>query len=523
MMTRPTTAGIGRQSALRLSVVLLALCWWSTSAAAQKRVALIVGNASYAHVPSLANPQNDAGDVAAAMGPLGFEVISGVNVTRARFSELLGQLGTALKPGDEALFFYAGHGMQAKGVNYLVPVDAQIRAEADLDREAVALERVLEQMRQAGTKIVMLDACRNNPFADNLVQSAGSRAISANRGLAVSVASELGTFIAYATQPGNVARDGEGRNSPFTEKLKAHIATPGQSITDLMMVVRNEVAAATDGAQIPWEHSALSRRFHFRAGAEVALDARGQKASEAAEAWGWIRNSANPAVLDEFIRRFPDTPFASQARSTLAGLKAKPDVVATAIPNIKTMSLRQVQPSFDCKVHYQDAEVAICNTAELSILDNEISRLYVAALADQSQTRRNALAAEQRAWIEARNACGTNVACLTAAHQRRVSGLARAARARPAALVAKAKPSFDCAEHVLPSEVAVCSDPLLARLDVDLDKRYGALAGRLTDTRRRALGVEQRQWLVARNTCASDPRCLELQYRARIGQIQSWR
>ena len=502
----------------------------ATPASAQKRIALIVGNSAYAHAPQLPNPQNDAVDIQSALRALGFEIILGVNADRAQFAKLLKQFGDAIAVSDETLFFYAGHGMQAKGVNYLIPIDAKVRSEQDLEQESVSLDLVLRQMQRAATRIIMLDACRDNPFAGVFAQGTGTpgtsaqgtRAIGPAAGLAVSTASELGTFIAYATQPGNVARDGEGRNSPFTDKLKVHLPTSGQSVTDLMMRVRNEVASETNGAQIPWEHSALSRKFYFRPGTEVTIAASSQKASEAAEAWSWIRNSGNPAMLDEFIRRYGETPFAAQARATLASLKSKPDVVATAVPNLSTMTLRQVQPSFDCKQHYQAAEVAICNNAELSILDNEISRLYVAVLEGGSRNRKQEAAAEQRTWIDERNACGANADCLSKTQHRRVAALARAARSTSSP-AAKATPSFDCKVHVLPAEVSVCNDRGLARLDVELDKRYSELARRLSKEHRQALGQEQRQWLVTRDTCASDRRCLDLQYRARIGQVQSRR
>ena len=506
----------------RLTLALLVTLGCSAPAAALKRVALVVGNGAYAHVPLLANPLNDAADVVTALRQLDFDVLSGINVDRTQFTALLKQFADTIAPGDETVFFYAGHGLQAKGINYLIPVDARLRTESDLEQEAVSLDLALRQMQRAGTKVVLLDACRDNPFAPTPAPGQ-TRSLAVSVGLAVSTAAELGTFIAYSTQPGNVALDGVGRNSPFTDKLKAHMATTGQSITDLMMVVRNEVATVTNGAQIPWEHSALARKFYFRPGTLAAVDTRGQRASEAAEAWSWIRNSGNPAMLDEFIRRFPDTPFAAQAQTARATLKAnKPDVVATAIPNIANVSLRQVQPSFDCRVHYLDAEVTICNNAELTILDNEISRLYTTALQGRGQTRRRELALEQRQWVETRNACGTRIDCLIGTHQQRIAHLTRTARAAPSP-VAKAKPSFDCATHVLPAEIAVCADGRLARLDVELDRRYGELAGNLSAERRRALGVEQRQWLVARDTCASDRPCLSLQYRARIGQIQSWR
>ncbi|MBS0241158.1 MAG: caspase family protein [Proteobacteria bacterium] len=494
-------------------------------AAAQRRVALVIGNSGYTKVPPLANPENDAADIAAAVRKIGFEVVSGINVTKGQFEALLREFGTKAEGASAAFVFYAGHGLQARGNNYLIPVDASIENERDLDFSAVSLDLVLRQLSKAETKIVMLDACRNNPFARGLSRSLGTRAIDENLGLAVSTASDLGTFIAYATQPGNVARDGSGRNSPFTEKLKGHLATPGLSITDLMMDVRNEVAAATNGQQIPWEHSALAQKFYFVPGAAVVASARSQKQSEAAEAWSWIRTTGNPAVVEEFLRRFGDTPFASQAKTTLASLKAKPEAAqaTVALPNLSSIALRYVKPTFDCKEHFTDAEVAICNNAELSILDNEMSRLYVAALQDASFAQRQSLASDQRKWVGTRDDCKTDAGCLSRAYQTRIAGLGVAVRGFSATPQAKAKPSFDCAQHYLPAEVAVCSDTKLARLDVDLDREYVDAVKRLGSARRHVLVVEQRQWLTARDTCAGDKTCLSLQYRARIGQLKAWK
>ena len=503
-----------------LALMLMALL--SQPALAQKRIALVVGNSNYANVPVLANPANDAGDVSKALRKLGFEVIAGTDLGQADFAAKLKAFGDRIGPSDETYFFYAGHGLQAKGVNYLIPIDARLASERDLDFEAVPLDLVLRQMKMARTKVIMLDACRNNPFARSLARSMGTRSVSDNLGLAVTVASDLGTFIAYATQPGNVASDGEGRNSPFTQKLMAHIATPGQSITDLMMVVRNEVAVATEGRQIPWEHSALAAKFFFQQGAPTVAKRQDQTLSEAAEAWGWIRNTSNTALLEEFIRRYGQTAFGEKARSSLAALswqtKATP---ATFVPDMANVSLRPVQPSFDCKKHYGDAEVAICNSPELSILDNELSRVYVAAYGGADASGKAAILAAQRQWIGQRDACGVGVACLAAVYQTRIRSLSGRQRglSTPAP---QARPSFDCAKHSLPAELAVCADVELARLDVEIDAQYRRTSKGLSGLRKRALIVDQRQWLGARDTCGSDKRCLSLQYRARIAQLKVW-
>jgi hypothetical protein len=234
-------------------------------AAAQKRAALVVGNSAYVNANALLNPANDAGDVAATLKAVGFDVIVGLDLDKRGFDAKVRDFSKVLADADTALFFYAGHGLQVAGRNYLVPIDAQLQNERDLDFEAVQLDFVLKQMeieRDGKTNIVFLDACRDNPLARNLARSMGTRSGSIGRGLA-QVQTGVGTFIAYSTQPGNVALDGDGRNSPFTAALIKGVKEPGRNLTAVMIEVRKEVLAATSGKQVPWDHSALTGDFYF--------------------------------------------------------------------------------------------------------------------------------------------------------------------------------------------------------------------------------------------------------------------
>ena len=234
-------------------------------AAAQKRVALIVGNSAYTHAGALANPANDAADMAAALKAVGIEVILGLDLDKRGFDLKVRDFARALSDAETGIFFYAGHGLQVAGRNYLVPVDAQLQNERDLDFEAVALDFVLEQMeleRETKTNIVFLDACRDNPLGRNLARNMGTRSASVGRGLA-QVQTGVGTFIAYSTQPGNVALDGQGRNSPFTAALAKGVREPGRNLTAVMIDVRKEVLSVTNGRQVPWDHSALTGDFYF--------------------------------------------------------------------------------------------------------------------------------------------------------------------------------------------------------------------------------------------------------------------
>lgn len=234
-------------------------------AMAQKRVALVIGNSAYSHAGPLANPANDANDIAKALGDMGFEVLVGLDLDKRSFDGKVREFSRTLADADTGLLFYAGHGLQVAGRNYLVPVDAQLGSERDLDFEAVSLDFVLKQMeleREGKTNIVFLDACRDNPLARNLARSMGTRSASIGRGLA-QVQTGVGTFIAYSTQPGNVALDGASRNSPFTAALARSVREPGRNLTAVMIDVRKEVLSVTNGRQVPWDHSALTGDFYF--------------------------------------------------------------------------------------------------------------------------------------------------------------------------------------------------------------------------------------------------------------------
>jgi uncharacterized caspase-like protein len=234
-------------------------------AAAEKRIALVVGNAAYANSPALANPVNDAGEMAKALTEANFEVITGLDLDKRNLDIKVRDFARALDGADVAVFFYAGHALQVGGRNYLVPVDASMRAERDLDFEAIGVDFVLKQMeidRENKTNIVFLDACRDNPLARNLARSMGTRSTSVGQGLA-QVQTGVGTFIAYSTQPGNVALDGTGANSPFTSALVKGIRMPDRNLTSVMVEVRKDVLSATSGKQVPWDHSSLTGDFYF--------------------------------------------------------------------------------------------------------------------------------------------------------------------------------------------------------------------------------------------------------------------
>ncbi|HSR82044.1 MAG TPA: caspase domain-containing protein [Hyphomicrobiaceae bacterium] len=250
----------------RLLAPIVAYLLLVLPAAAEKRVALVVGNSAYVHANALPNPVNDAGDMAKALSGVGFDVILGLDLSKSAFDGKVRDFARALEKADVGLFFYAGHGLQIAGKNHLVPVDAKLQVVRDLDFEAISLDFVLKQMeldRDGKINIVFLDACRDNPLARNLARSLGTRSAAIGQGLA-QVEAGVGTFIAFSTQPGSVALDGEGRNSPFTTALVKDLRLPDRNLTAVMIEVRKDVLAATGGRQVPWDQSALTGDFYFQ-------------------------------------------------------------------------------------------------------------------------------------------------------------------------------------------------------------------------------------------------------------------
>jgi hypothetical protein len=233
---------------------------------------------------------------------------------------------------DVALLYYAGHGLQVGGKNYLLPIDARIENQADLEFGSIDVNLVLTFMEgQAKTSIVFLDACRDNPLGAQLARR--TRSTNVGRGLA-QVDSGVGTLIAFATQPGNVALDGEGRNSPFTSALLKIIEQPGLSLSEVMISVRNEVLKTTGGKQVPWEHSSLTGQFYFKPLTAVPAAGSDQAGIEMAF-WSSIGESKNPQLYEAYLRRYPNGTFADIAKIRLQEFRV---AAATPIaPDEKTL------------------------------------------------------------------------------------------------------------------------------------------------------------------------------------------
>ena len=371
-----------------LAMVLVTMC---AQARAAPRVALVIGNAAYEHTTPLRNPRNDATDVARALEGLGFEVIEGLDLDEAAFESKLREFAQAARGAEVTLFFYAGHGLQVEGENYLVPIDAKLAEEVDLRLEAFELAAFLRQMRGA-TNLVFLDACRDNPLARDLARSMGpTRSTAVGRGLS-RVETASGTLIAYATQPGNVADDGADRNSPFTGALLAHIATPGLSVNDLLTSVTDAVVTGTAGRQQPWTHSSLRKPFHFK---PAALPAPAPEVPEGArEAYAAAERVGTAAAFRMFVEQFPASAEAREARVRIAALE-----VARVPTEIELLFWESVKDS----AHAADIQAYVDqfpDGAYVVLARNRLARLggAVAAAGAPGSVEAERLAAEREFW-----------------------------------------------------------------------------------------------------------------------------
>lgn len=265
---------------------------------AANRTALVIGNGAYAKSP-LANPVNDARGMAEALRELGFDVVHEENADERGMKQAVREFTDQLtRKGGVGLFYYAGHAVQVRGRNYLIPVGADVARQADVEFEAVDVGRVLRNMEEAGNglNLVILDACRDNPFAGEFR--------SATRGL-TRMDAPTGSLIAYSTAPGEVAADGSGKHSPYTEHLLREMRRPAVKVEEVLKRVRIEVMKETRNRQVPWESSSLTGDFYFREGKEPTVAAPGTRpASDAAielAFWDSIKDSDDPRRFEVYM------------------------------------------------------------------------------------------------------------------------------------------------------------------------------------------------------------------------------
>ena len=345
-------AGFRHGSLLPWAAVILSALL-SFPAPAAQRVALVIGNATYAHVPALANPLNDAADIGGALDRLGFAVTRLENADRASLWRGLQEFALAASASEIAVVFYAGHGIEVDQRNFLVPVDARLASDQDVEFEAVPLELVSRAVERAsGLRLVILDACRENPFAVQMQRAGATRSI--GRGLArVEPSGE--TLVAYAAKEGTVASDGAGRNSPYSEALLGHLEEPGLEVGLMFRKVRDAVVGLTGGRQEPFVYGSLSSRGVYLAAAPAPpvaaaippVQPSGAEESGASRVvaqgellfWESVKDSEDPADIRVYLDHYPGGTYEALARNRLKRLDATAKDTAAPVPGPQPSSL----------------------------------------------------------------------------------------------------------------------------------------------------------------------------------------
>jgi uncharacterized caspase-like protein len=293
------------------------------AAAGVRRAALVVGNNDYRDQRPLRNAVNDAQSMKDSLSSLGFDVTMLLNVTMSQFEEAAGAFAGKLRPGDVALFYYSGHGIQIEDQNYLVPVDFDARTAVDAKYKSYNAARLQQNLEAAGVglEIIILDACRDNPFRSLRGASGGLAAMQAGRG----------TYIAFATAVGKTADDNlAGKNGLFTGALIEALRLPGLSLDQVFNRVRREVTRKRP-EQIPWSTTSFSGDEDFYFNPPVKVSAMPSRAADA-EAWEIVRGSSDLKLIEEFLREHPSSQYASAARFKLAALRATAAVPEAVAP-----------------------------------------------------------------------------------------------------------------------------------------------------------------------------------------------
>jgi uncharacterized caspase-like protein len=323
---------------------LATLLFSGQAALADKRVAFVVGNGAYRNVPQLPNPTVDAKTMASTLRNVGFDVVEGYNLTRDKMTEKLLEFGHKAEGADIAVFYYAGHGIAMGGTNYLLPIDADLKSEADVKLGAtINVDVTLDQtMQDAKVKLVFLDACRDNPFSAKMQTAKLSRGLTVNSGLAAMNTGQ-GTLIAFATSPGQTALDGDkGTNSPFTRALVANITQPGVEIQQAMTKVRAQVNEETNKNQMPWGHTDLTGSVYLNPTSLPADAKAGTKAETKADSatvdapattaaapasdmelefWRSVKDSKKAEELNAYVTNYPNGVFKPLALARIAKLQ----------------------------------------------------------------------------------------------------------------------------------------------------------------------------------------------------------
>lgn len=378
-------------TALSIAIVLSFWCTMS-SAFAEKRVALVIGNASYTRVSPLRNPKNDAELMAKSLRATGFDVIVVTDVDVRGMGRAIRDFGKKLRAAGEdavGLFYYAGHGIQSKGVNYLLPLNAEIETEADLQIESISSVNILSQMEEAGNalNLVILDACRNNPIK--------SKVRSASSGLA-RIEAASGSMVAFAAAPGQVASDGNGKNSPYTLALTKEMSIPGQSIERAFKNVRISVEGQTGRRQTPWEESSLKGDFYFTPAAvvktaqpNIVISSTGAPEPTAPSAtqpsqgfgstntfeleyWKSVKDSGSADAIQSYVDQYPSGQFTALANILIKRLRGN-SKVASVSSGIDASAPTRTSPTGPAMAELNKCDLYAANPADPQRVGDGIS------------------------------------------------------------------------------------------------------------------------------------------------------
>lgn len=461
-----------------VAIALLVSGWMAGSAwaaaDAEKRVALVIGNSAYRNVPTLVNPVNDAQDVAAALRLDGFDVIEGRDLDRRGTDMLLGRFSRAAAGADVALFYYAGHGLQFRGENFLVPVDGAPSDEFAIPYETTRVGDVVDALSHAkGVRILILDACRNNPLSERLSRSA-SRDIGFTRGLA-RIRQSQGMVIAYATQANDVASDGGGRNSPFSSALVTHLKEPGLEIGQLFRRVAATVNQETNGQQTPELSISLLGDFYFNR-SETDL-----------QAWAALRDTDDSAKLRQFLSRYPASVLGDAARARLDMVERgrREETLRGEIARLETERLRAAKTSEE-QQRAEQAKLAREQGERQRLVDAQAEERRTAeAAAAKQQADAGRKLAERLAQLEEENRRANAELALRVAEQDRRS---RDERERDAQAKERDRLASERAGGIRDAELDAArqraeeqrrSAARLARLEEDSKRATAELASRL--------------------------------------------
>jgi uncharacterized caspase-like protein len=379
---------------LRAVIIAFCSCWlFSQPALAEKRVALVIGNSAYKSVNPLRNPANDASAIAAMFKKAGFDVVdTRLNVSANEMRRALREFGSKTSDADVAVIYYAGHGIELDGNNYLIPVDAVLERDTDVFDEALGLDRVLVAVEPAKQlRLIILDACRDNPFSRTMKRTIGSRSV--GRGLAKVEPSAPNTIIAFAAKAGSVAADGDSRNSPFATALVDHLTEPGLDLRKAFGFVRDDVLKATNNGQEPFIYGSLG-------GNDVALVAAAPTPAPTADEpvdrdaavrrdYEFAERISTEPVWDAFINKYPSGFYAALAKAQRDKLAAE---ATRAAATDKATAAREEQ----ARLASDGAKAAEQAKAAKETMTAEEARLAAEKLKDMETAR--VIEAEHAKW-----------------------------------------------------------------------------------------------------------------------------